>query len=77
MTRNWGYPQLGPNFLHIPGTETQNSLKDDNENAYYFDFTSQIEVCEMKKLIDKLDRKLEEFPHSWISDLSITKCQRI
>ena len=19
MTRNWGYPQLGPNFLHIPG----------------------------------------------------------
>ena len=24
MTRNWGYPQLGPNFLHIPGP---NSMK--------------------------------------------------
>ena len=57
------------------GTETQNSLKDDIEYAYYFD-TSQIEVCEMKKLIDKLDGKFKEFPHSWISDLSITKCQR-
>ena len=23
MTRNWGYPQLGPNFLHIPDPNTQ------------------------------------------------------